>query len=405
MWLQWFIYLFLPFRNVHLLTHQKRKQFRSSKPAFPKSCCDNQPLKYHLVPSPSASTFCDLSKTSPTQWKGQFAVGDPLLGNLTDGTNYHSIFLSPPKPASDTQLCATGSACLNSCGDYTSFASFGDTGAMSFSRSSVTKVLDPWSQGANRGLCDGDGDEANPPLVTRGTPKQNPDKKPESNTFVGPLYGESDVNIPVSKFQGLEEILLFQPFREEQSLGENISAESASPKRLTQSRSAIIFKQTPCQSKQEFKKMSLLELQSHSFPVLKGSAFSETMSAPRSMADNIDDPLLNYSDQAQSVHGHIPAMLPSVLASSHSCEMVPPEAVSAKSPKKDSRKRARKRKVKDTNLLAPPHPLSRPSVHYASRRPRLHPLQLISPSQVALASFSAISAAGLTSCLPFKVSI
>ncbi|XP_023656288.2 uncharacterized protein znf541 isoform X1 [Paramormyrops kingsleyae] len=389
--------------NVHLLTHQKRKQFRSSKPAFQKSYCDNQPLKYHLVPSPSASTFCDLSKTSPTQWKGRFADGDPLLGNLTDGTNYHSIYLSPPKPASDTQLCGTGSACLNSCGDYTSFVSLGDSGAMSFSRSSVTEVLDPWSQGENRGLCDGDDDEPNPPLVTCAAPKQNPDKKPESNTFVGPQYGESDVNIPVSKFQALEEILLFQPFMEEQSLGENIPAESASPKRLTQSRSAIMFKQAPYQSKQEFKKMSLLEPQPHSFPVLKGSAFSETMSAPNSMPDNMDDPLLNYSDQAQSAHGHIPVMLPSVLASSYSCEMVPPEAPSAKSPKKDSRKRAKKTKVKETNLLAPPHPLSRPDVHYASRRPRLHPLQLISPSQVALASFSAISAAGLTSCVPFKV--
>ncbi|XP_048840703.1 zinc finger protein 541 isoform X2 [Brienomyrus brachyistius] len=389
--------------NVHILTHQKRKQFRSSKPAYQKSYCDNQLLKYHCAPSPSASTFCDLSKTSPTQWKGQFADGDPLLGNLTDGTNYHSIFLSPPKAASDTQLCGTGSACLNSCGDYTSFTSLGDSGAMSFSRSSVTKVLDPWSQGENRGFCDGDDNEPNPPLVTCGAPKQNPDKKPESNTFVGPQYGESDVNIPVSKLQALEEILLFQPFREEQSLGENIPAESASPKRLKQSHCAVIFKQAPCRSRQEFKRKSPLGPEPHSLSVLKGSAFSETMSAPNAMPDNTDDPVLNGSDQAQSAHSHVPVMLPSVFAASYSYDMVQPEAPSVKSPKNDSRKRARKTKVKETNLPAPPHPLSRPSMHYAPRCPRLRPLDLISPSQVALASFGAVSAAGLTSRLPFKV--
>ncbi|KAL6463470.1 hypothetical protein MHYP_G00278610 [Metynnis hypsauchen] len=297
----------------HLLTHQKRKTL----------CCQKVAVKHHCASQPSSTPW-----ETPAETEG------------------HSVFLSPPIPASVSQL-SQYACCRASYSSYTGFASVvGNLGLnhypeqVSLSDIKLPLISETWGLPAMDFPASHDALPSNQwaPTVHPWSVGVDPMAPESPETKNSKLQGwEDDLDFPVTKG-----VLSVQPCQEAASAGEEqaLKASLACPKKNQPILRKHSLQQLKPQSKQQASFISGIQPCSH-------SEFG--------------------------------------LVASTSCQRAPP-GLPGPPPSKGRKRRVRK-KTPDTPAL--PLPAPRASTQ---RRARLSSAYLFSPSQVAMASFSTESA-------------
>ncbi|XP_061105434.1 zinc finger protein 827-like [Conger conger] len=360
--------------NGHMLTHQKRKPFRCMEPGCQKSYCDGYALKRHCA----SQHGIFLLPPPPSSAQAHAAAG--VWGGDGAGANdYHSIFFSPPKPASKAQRKSADCVGYGGFLGYAGFASgLGVSSGFQQPGAPQTQSLlapDPWDQTESKDPYGEGAGELHAAQGVSVTPQWVPSLDVEINTVgvspgsgsrtgLGPQCWESGLDFPVSELQALEEMLSLQTPREALSSGGACTMGPVPSEPLPKTRRpTIVIKQKLRPANPKGRPQQLPPPQSVSS--LKGCLHTQSMAAPRS----VDNSALGQSSPEEPTQTPKPAL-------QRGAEV--------------RKKRARKRKAKEADLPAPSFPPPLP----AARRQWPHPLYLVSPSQVAMASFSKDSTSG-----------
>ncbi|XP_024250358.1 zinc finger protein 541 isoform X1 [Oncorhynchus tshawytscha] len=376
--------------NGHMLTHQKRKQFRCAEPGCQKSYCDSHSLKRHYISqhglppmSQSPPNPSHPAHSATTQWEH---VDSPAyLGGSKAHCNYRPMFLTQPKPTSDTQQQVADYSGFFSFNSYKGFAPPSGLQLNNYSEQNISQsrpilVLDTWMQQSDKGPCSECPGELNPPQwapepsnITATLPSLLPGVDGPS-----PHGWESVVDFPVSDLQDLEEMLSCHPCSEagnRECLVKPASPEkSYSPSKQEQS----IYGQMNSDGKPQ------VNTQLHSFePTASSDSSVTSMSFPNTVFIHSSSSLPNKPNPVPPIPPPPAIVLPCLYSVQKS------ETCNTKSDSK--RKRERRKKGRTVELPAPPLPTPRPTSLLAPRRPRPRPHYLVSPSQVAMASFSSDS--------------
>lgn len=379
--------------NGHMLTHQKRKQFRCAEPGCQKSYCDSHSLKRHYISQHGLPLIPPMSQSPPnpshpahsatTQWEHVDSAA--YLGGSTAHCNYRPMFLTQPKPTSDTQQKVADYSGFFSFNSYKGFAPPSGLQLNNYSEQNISQsrpilVLDTWMQQSDKGPCSECPGELNPPQwapepsnITATLPSLLPGVDGPS-----PHGWESVVDFPVSDLQVLEEMLSCHPCSEagnRECLVKPASPEkSYSPSKQEQS----TYGQMNSDGKPQ------VNTQLHSFePTASSDSSVTSMSFPNTVFIHSSSSLPNKPNPVQPIPPPPAIVLPCLYSVQKS------ETCNTKSDSK--RKRERRKKGRTVELPAPPLPTPRPTSLLAPRRPRPRPHYLVSPSQVAMASFSSDS--------------
>ncbi|XP_019903640.3 zinc finger protein 541 [Esox lucius] len=345
--------------NGHMSTHRKRKPFRCSAPGCQKSYCDSHSLKRHYISQHGVSLVPPTSQSA--QWEP--ADNPPYLGGATARSNYPPAFL-PCKPTSDTHQKA---ADYSGFGSFNSYKRFAPPSGLQLNdpQSKTILVLDTWRQRPDKGPCCECPGELHPPQWA--SEPTLPSLLPGGEG----LHGWDSGDFPVGDLQALEKVLSYNHCSEANSSSvECFPEEKSSQSQLEQ---ATCLRQSSVPVKSEAK----LRIDTSFLSVdptaslgsgVKSKLFPNTVfihSNPS--APNKPNPAIN---------------LPSLYS------VLKLETSNAK---RDSKRKRQREKVVAVDLPAPPLPTPNPASFLAPRRPRPRPFYLVSPSQVAMASFSSNS--------------
>ncbi|XP_035289579.1 zinc finger protein 541 isoform X1 [Anguilla anguilla] len=380
--------------NGHMLTHQKRKPFRCMEPGCQKSYCDGYALKRHCASQHGIYLLPPPPPSSAQVHVGVGAWADGLGGAGGVRSDYHSIFFSPPKPASKAPHKGADYSGYGGFHGYATAAglgvSHGFQGPGAPQAQQPLIASDPWAQAeAKQSYGEGPG-ELHTSQGMSVAPQWVPSLEPEVNTIgtspscgsrlggLGPQCWESGLDFPVSELQALEEMLSLQTPREALSSGGACTVGSA-PSEPSSSlpkprRPSIVIKQKLRQANPKGRPQQQAPARSAS--TLKSSARTQSAAASGNAPEPVNDHALGQSSPEQPTQPS-PAGTP---------KPAPQRGEEAR------KKRPRKRKAKESDLPAPTFPPPLPASVAASRRQRPRPLYLVSPSQVAMASFSTDSA-------------
>ncbi|XP_062341636.1 zinc finger protein 541 isoform X2 [Osmerus eperlanus] len=398
----------------HMLTHQKRKQFPCAEPGCRKSYYDSHSLKRHYMSQHISPFVAPITQCVPppahsakTQWEPVERPAGFFEGSA-DTCNYHSLFLSPPQARSDK---------LQHGSDYSAYASYNSNESLPPPDGSLVKsclepnlsqpksvlVLAPWRQGSDKGPCNDCTGELHP---SQWNPDPQVQEKAQTQVHFGSMTGlegpgtqswDSRIDIPVSDLQALEEIMSYDPCSGAANAGiDSTVMPFAATDIPSQSKQLNVVKQTYSQMSSEGKPQDKLQL--YPFENTKSSACSISIIPAKPVLRAAHSFTQSALPNQPNPGGPPPPILPPVLYS-----MVKSKACLDRV---DMKKRSeRRKKLPTAHLPAPPLPPVPPaSTLLAPRRPRPRPLHLVSPSQVAMASFSDSSAcqhvkAGNTSVL------
>lgn len=362
-----------------MLTHQKRKLFHCAEPGCQRSYCDAHSLKRHCLsqhgaqpkpkPSESASTHSALHPTAHWEARTEDAPS-AVVQSSSDQSVYPTIYISAPKTVTQTDTQSVSSN-YHSYVNYNNYEGFPTVvrglGASQFTTelASQEKVCqDQWIPEGAKSVYGMSSDE---PVSSQDMqePTQWPvSLEPESSTVSASEAAEAQtytadglnascwekaLEFPVTDLQALDCILSFQSSRETASCQiEDRPVSSESSGHAKQSQHAQI-------------NLSLTQVKNIKSEPLGSWPISS-------------------NDFNKAVDLAPPALKPQ-LSMLEEMQPVPKKVEKAK-------KRAKKRKIITDDGLPLPiyHDESVP------RRPRFRPGFLISPSQVAMASFSSDSA-------------
>ncbi|XP_069042570.1 zinc finger protein 541 isoform X3 [Lepisosteus oculatus] len=369
----------------HVLTHMRRQPFPCTEPGCLKTFCDARLQLQH-----NATHHCQTHAPSHGIAAPDHAgEGRVYLGTPVSQDDCQLSFWFPPatslKVASGARGCGYNPSSLD-------YARFIDQRGGNPLESSTTQVptfsqLDPWSEPATRGTASEMTAELQPELYA---PSLELDSSPVTERAAhspGSQHWENRLKFPSSELQDLDEILSAQTYRDtEEQPGVKRTGILISPDMSAQPCTVTEYSVDPTavgQTGPDYQPVS----------TVTGSTHVETTPSPSC------NPSPNYSTAASSNSTHSctsPAPWAQVSLASPPPPAPQPSAVPpllTQPPSKDPprRRRVRKIKAKKAESLAPPLPPPRPASHCLSRRHRPRPLcspSLISPSQVAMASFS-----------------
>ncbi|XP_041948812.1 zinc finger protein 541 isoform X3 [Alosa sapidissima] len=364
----------------HMLTHQKRKLFTCVEPGCQRSYCDTHSLKRHCLsqhgaqpkPMPSESTSTHSALHPAAQWEAK-AVDAPSAQSNSDQTGYPTIYISAPKTVIQTNT-QSASSDYHSYVNYNNYSGFSNVvrglgvGQFTVESASQEKSLvgrDQWIPRTAKSVYAMSRDEVVTSQDMQGSSQwpvslePGPSSVNASEAATAQTYGADSLSdscwenalneFPVTDLQVLDSILSLQSSRE--------TANCHNEERTVSSEDSSQAKQSPhthiTQGLTQVKK-----IKSETLPPwpISGHEFSSAADLPPP------------APQTQL----------SVLEEMHA---VPKMADKAK-------KRVRKKKITTDDVL----PLPICHEESVSRRPRSRPGFLISPSQVAMASFSSESA-------------
>uniref|UniRef100_A0A674BQ25 Zinc finger protein 541-like n=1 Tax=Salmo trutta TaxID=8032 RepID=A0A674BQ25_SALTR len=372
--------------NGHMLTHQKRKPFRCAEPGCQKSYCDSHSLKRHYISQHGLPLIPPMSQSPPHPTHPAHSATTQWEPVDSAACNYHPMFLTQAKPISDTQQKVADYSGFFSFNSYKGFAPPSGLQLNNYSEQNISQsrpilVLDTWMQQSDKGPCSECPGELNPPqwapepsnITTATLPSLPPGVDGPS-----PHGWESVVDFPVSDLQVPEEILSCHPCSEagnRECLVKPASPEkSYSPSKQEQS--------TYVQMNSEGKPQ--VNTQLHSFePTASSDSSVTSTSFPNTVFIHSSASLPNKPNPVPPIPPPPAIVLPCLYS------VLKSETCNTKSDSK--RKRERRKKGRAVELPAPPLPTPRPTSLLAPRRPRPRPHYLVSPSQVAMASFSSDS--------------
>ncbi|XP_041750138.2 zinc finger protein 541 isoform X1 [Coregonus clupeaformis] len=378
--------------NGHMLTHQKRKQFRCAEPGCQKSFCDSHSLKRHYISQHGLPFIPPMSQSPPhlthpahsaaTKWESVDSAA--YLAGSTAHSNYHPMFLTQPKPTLDTQQKVADYSGFFSFNGYKGFAPPSGLQLNNYSEQNISQsmpilVLDTWMQRSDKSpRCPG---ELHPPqwapepsnISTATIPSLPPGVDGPS-----PHGWESVDDFPVSDLQVLEEMLSSHPCSEvgngECLLKPASPEKSYSPSKQEQS----TYGQMNSEGKPQ------VNTQLHSFePTASSDSSVTSTSFPNTVFIHSSSSLPNKPNPVPPIPPPPAIVLPCLYS------VLKSDTCNTKTDSK--RKRERRKKMRAVDLPAPPLSIPRPTSLLAPRRPRPRPHYLVSPSQVAMASFSSDS--------------
>lgn len=363
-------------RTGHMLTHQKRKLFHCSEPGCQRSYCDAHSLKRHCLsqhgaqskptPSGSASTHSTLHPTAHWEARADDAPCAAVQSS-SDQSSYPTIYISAPKTVTQTDTPSVGSnyhSYVNS-NNYKAFSTVvRGLGVSQYTSEGTSKdrplvCQDQWIPEGTKSVYGMSRDEAVPSQDMQGSTQWHVNLEPELSTVsaseaaAAQTYGadslsgscwENALEFPVTDLQALDSILSFQS-----------SQETAS-----------------CQTEERPVSLEHSKQNQHAQINISLSQVKKVKSEPLPWP-------ISGQDFNKTVDCPLPALQPqlSILEEMHAVPKV-----------ENVKKRVRKRKIITDDGL----PLPIYNDESVSRRPRTRPGFLISPSQVAMASFSSDSA-------------
>ncbi|KAJ8266601.1 hypothetical protein GJAV_G00132370 [Gymnothorax javanicus] len=370
--------------NGHMLTHQKRKPFRCLEPGCQKSYCDRYALKRHCASQHGIYLMSAPHPVSTQIYTVPGVWGDGLGGMGVGHGDYHSVFFSPPKPASTSQDKNTNYAEFEAFSNYTALASTTGDGMTSSLRepsgpeAQSLLVSDHWDQAkvldseTPNKLHAAQSASVNPQWVpSLESELAAVGLSPGSESRLGSLRPqglERGLDFPVSELQALEEMLSLHPpghtlsSEDTCTLGPTLSESSSS---LPKIRRPTIFMKPKL-------RLANNNRRPHERPLLQ-FASSLSVTAPQNAPKSVTDSMMSKSSPEQPIQA-------------------------SQTGEKMRKKRVRKRKGKEVVFLARPFAPPLPALVAAPRCQRTRPRYHISPSQVAMASFNADSAP----CQPLK---
>lgn len=364
-----------------MLTHQKRKLFHCAELGCQRSYCDAHSLKRHCLsqhgihPKPTTSESTSTHSTLHPTAHWEPAEDTLSVQGSSDQSGYPTIFIPAPKTVTDTQSV---SANYHSYVDYNNYTGFSTVvrglGVSQFTveGGAQEKPLvgqDQWIPGPTKGMYAMSRGEAVPSEDMQGSTQWPVGLEPESSVIsadsaAAQSFGadglsapcwENTLDFPMSDLQALDNMLSFQSSRETANCHDELVDRPASSENSNHTR---------------------LETQPS-----QHSHINESLTQVKKIKSETLSPW-PISSHEFTTAADLPPIAPqsqlSVLAGMHA---IPKKVDKAK-------KRARKRKITVDDVL----PLQ---VYYEDSvplHPRSRPGFLVSPSQVAMASFSADNA-------------
>lgn len=332
-----------------MLTHQKRKDYRCSHPGCQKMYCGYRSLKRHCATQ--HGTYLLPPSSQPSALNNQPCPPlneSPKLPTVKD--DYHSYF-PPPKPhsifPSDGYTgCGTS---YNNCTLATNLDLSRNPEDSNVSQVELPVCSQSWSQAADGASCSLDSAVDLSASHSMVTSNHWASTSSLGGSVVDPVEPEivhtweHNLDFLVTNLQTWKEAPSIQPSKEVTGTRMGSQPSSACPRRNQPILLKISMGQHEPQNKQQA-------------PLMSGEA----------------------SCSKSNIVG----------SSTHQMEpIIPPLPPAPKS--KTKKKRIKKKILKAANIPTPPLPSPRPTTQ---RRPRPHPAYLVSPSQVAMASFSKESA-------------
>ncbi|XP_026777948.3 zinc finger protein 541 isoform X3 [Pangasianodon hypophthalmus] len=327
----------------HMLTHQKRKDYHCSHPGCQKMYCGYRSLKRHCATQ--HGTYLLPPSSQPSALNTQ-PCPPPKLPVVKDGVStsadYHSYF-PPPKPHSIFQFEGyTG--CGTSYNNYTLAANLEDP---NLSQVKLPVISQSWSLAADGDSCSLESAIDLTASHSMVMSNQWASTSSLGGGVVNPVEPETvhtwerNLDFLVTNLQTWKEAPSIQPSKEVTDTGMGSQPSSACPRRNRPILLKLSMRQHEPQNKQQ--------------ALMSGEA----------------------SCSKSNIAGSSYQMEP----------IIPPLPPASKS--KTKKKRVKKKILKAANIPTPPLPSPRPTTQ---RRPRPRPAYLVSPSQVAMASFSKESA-------------
>ncbi|KAL0994035.1 hypothetical protein UPYG_G00116980 [Umbra pygmaea] len=358
----------------HMLTHQKRRPFQCSVSGCRKSYCDAHSLKRHYISQHGAPLRPPIPASLPTPVTTEWAPVDSVAypGGPASHSDDHPMFLDRRSDTQQTVPYYSGCGSFKSCTRFASSRSLqlNNCSKKNTSQSKSIFVLDTWRQRPDQGPCRECPGELHPPQWA-----------PEPTTILplptrveGPsLHGwESGVDFPMSELQVLEDMT---PHDSCSKAGSSVGAclvEPADPQQESQANPELsACLQQTCSSVKLEGKLKTNPLLPPFGPTASSDSSVKFKMFPNTVFIRSQSSLPKKSDPAIAV--------PSV------CTVLKSETCKTN---KDSRRKGQKKMVTVIDHPAPPLPTPYSTFLLAPRRPRPRPHYLVSPSQVAMASFS-----------------